>query len=277
MPRHCAGACAPARRWPSGAGYIGLEVAAAARAAGVEAHVFEQQPRLLSRVASPALASFLASAHARAGVVLQTGTALTGATCTDEGCIARLEYESTEQECGALDVDAVLVGIGIVPETRLAQDCGLTVNDGIVVDARFQTSDPHIHALGDCARQHHAFYEQAMRIESIPNALEQARSLAGVLTGQAPRTQMPPWFWSDQYKLKIQTVGLPHGSDVTVLRGTLEKETFTLFHLRAGTVIAVEAINGAKDFLAGKQLVAARAQPVPAMLEDLGMDLTKLA
>lgn len=259
-----------------GAGYIGLEVAAAARALDVEVHVFEQQPRLLSRVASPALATFLASAHARAGVALHTDTVLTSARCRDDGCLAHLDFEHTANGHGNLEVDAVLVGIGIVPDTGLAQDCGLAVDDGIVVDDHFRTSDPHIRALGDCARQHHAFYAQSMRIESIPNALEQARALAGVLTGHAPRAHTPPWFWSDQYKLKIQTVGLPHGSDATVQRGTAEDGSFALFHLREGIVVAVEAVNRAKDFLAGKQLVAARAQPAAAMLEDPGVDLAKM-
>ena len=259
-----------------GAGYIGLEVAAAARAMGATVHVFEQHPRLLSRVASPELATFIAEAHQREGVNLHLGTTLEACEMRDDVRIARLGYRTPQGDCQTLDVDTVLVGIGIAPDVQLAAASGLETGNGIIVDTRFRTSDPFIHALGDCAIQHHSFYERAMRIESIPNALEQARALSRVLLDQAAPPQAPPWFWSEQYHLKVQSVGIPSGYDTTILRGSPCSQTFAAFHLRERRVIAVEAVNKAREFLACKKLVVSGVQVDPSRLADEKIDLTSL-
>jgi 3-phenylpropionate/trans-cinnamate dioxygenase ferredoxin reductase subunit len=257
-----------------GGGYIGLEVAAIAIKRGAVVTVVEAAPRVLARVAGAELAAFYAAAHTEAGVTIHTGTtcqALLPAADAPERVAAVQLGDGT-----LLPADAVIAGVGLRPHTELAEAAGLKVENGIWVDATCRTEDPHIFALGDCANQPHALLGRRVRLESVPNALEQARVAADIICGKpAPKTDVP-WFWSDQYDLKLQSAGLSEGHDTTILRGDMAGRAFLLFYLREGTVIAVDAVNRTGEFMVAKRLVGARAQPDPQLLADTAVALKTL-
>jgi len=164
----------------------------------------------------------------------------------------------------------VIVGIGLIPNTELAESAGLLVDNGIIVNEHAQTSDPHIYAIGDCAAHaHHEFLKRKVRLESVPNATEQARIAAASICGTTVPPASPPWFWSDQYKLKLQMVGLSDGYDEVVLRGDPETESFIALYLKNGVVIAADAVNKMADFMAAKRLVAeTKAIPVAVLADE---------
>jgi 3-phenylpropionate/trans-cinnamate dioxygenase ferredoxin reductase subunit len=249
-----------------GGGYIGLEVAAVAIGQGVAVTVVEAAPRVLARVAGAEISAFYARAHRDAGVNLVTGATVT----------AILPAADDPRRAGAvaladgrvLPADAVLTGIGLVPNDALARACGLAVEDGILVDEYCRTGDPRILAIGDCASHPNPFLGRRVRLESVPNALEQARIAADAITGRMQPYAAVPWFWSDQYDLKLQAVGLPEGHDQVVLRGAFAARSFLLFYLRAGLLIAAEAVNRPGEFMMAKRLVAQGARPDAAALAD---------
>ncbi|WP_395943009.1 NAD(P)/FAD-dependent oxidoreductase [Brevundimonas sp.] len=237
-----------------GGGYVGLEAAASARALGAEAVVIERAPRVLARVASETLSAFFTAQHRARGVEILTGAEVVavapdGVTLAD-GSVVR--------------ADAVLVGVGALACEGLARSAGLRCDDGVVVDDQARTSDPAIFAVGDMTRRpipvhggvHH-------RLESVPNALEQAKQAAAAIVGRAGPAPEAPWFWSDQYEYKLQIAGLPFGADRQVVRGDPETGGFAVFHLNGDRVVCVEAVNAPPEFMGGKQLIA-RATPVDA-------------
>jgi 3-phenylpropionate/trans-cinnamate dioxygenase ferredoxin reductase subunit len=176
-------------------------------------------------------------------------------------------------DCGAagtVPAELVIVGIGLIPNTELAEEAGLLVENGIIVNQRAQTSDPDIYAVGDCAAHaHHEFLQRKVRLESVPNATEQARMAAAAICGTTVPAATAPWFWSDQYKLKLQMVGLSDGYDEVVLRGDPESESFIALYLKNGVVIAADAVNRVADFMAAKRLVAeGKAIPVAALTDE---------
>lgn len=246
-----------------GGGYIGLEVAASARKQEVQVTVLESAPRVLVRVTAPEMSAFYERVHREAGVDVRTGVAL-----------ERLEVEGGRvtavvlADGGRIEADLVVVGIGLVPGMELAHDAGLVVGDGIVVDEYGCTSDPDILAIGDCACQPNAWLGRPVRIESVPNAMEQARTAAATLCGKAVGNRSAPWFWSDQYDLKLQMVGLSQGYDQVVLRGDAAARSFCAFYLREGAIIAVDAVNRAGEFMLAKRLVADRRPAAAAVLAD---------
>ncbi|MBY0421411.1 MAG: FAD-dependent oxidoreductase, partial [Parvularculaceae bacterium] len=195
-----------------GAGYIGLEVAAAARAAGKDVTVLEAAPRVLARVAPPALSAVYEDAHRRAGVDLRLGAE---ASCIEgRGRVEAVVLKSGDR----IPCTDVLIGIGAAPETALAVAAGLDVANGVVVDEAARSSDPQIFAAGDMTNFPSPLYGRRVRLESVPNAIDQAKAAAAAMAGREAVYNSVPWFWSDQYDLKLQTAGLGEGADATVLR-----------------------------------------------------------
>ncbi len=245
-----------------GAGYIGLECAASFRKLGLEVTVIEMMDRVMSRVVAPEMSRFYGDEHARHGVKILTDrrvSALWG-----DGSVAAVECSDGTQ----VPADLVLVGIGLVPNTQLANAAGLLCDDGIAVDGHCRTSDPDIYAIGDCCSQPSPLYRRRLRLESVDNAFEQARSAAANICGRPVVHDKTPWFWSDQYELKLQIVGVSQDHDTVVLRGDPESRAFSCCYLRDGELIALDAVNHGKDFMAARKLIAERVKPDPARLAD---------
>ena len=230
-----------------GGGYVGLEAAASARALGAEVVVIERMDRVLQRVASEPLSAFFTARHRANGVEIRTGVEVTG-----------FEAEGVRLADGELiTADAVLVGVGAMACEALALTAGLTCDNGVVVDETARTSDPHIHAIGDMTlRPISALEGRVMRLESVPNALEQARQAAAAITGRPAPAPEVPWFWSDQYDIKLQIAGLPFDADRQVVRGDPAGGRFAVFHLKGDRIVCVEAVNAPPEFMAGKQMIA---------------------
>lgn len=229
-----------------GGGYVGLEAAASARALGAEAVVLERMERVLQRVASQTLSDFYTRRHTAEGVQIRTGADVV--TVAADGVV----FADGE----TLSADAVLVGIGAIANDEMAQEAGLECGDGIVVDLEARTSDPAIFAVGDVTRRPLPHYDGIMhRLESVPNALEQAKHVACAITGRPAPAPEVPWFWSDQYDVKLQIAGLPFGADRQVVRGDVDSGSFAVFHLKGDKIVCVEAVNSAPSFMFGKQAI----------------------
>ena len=256
-----------------GAGYIGLEVAASARALGAAVTVIERETRVLPRVASPVLADFMQRRHEADGVRILLGAAVEEFEGAD-GHVTGVRLADGSR----IPSDAVLVGIGAAPNDALARAAGIECVDGVVVDAIAGTSDPAVHAIGDCTRRPLPLYRRAARLESVPNALEQAKQAAASLCGRPPTVSEVPWFWSDQYEVRLQIAGLAFDVAEVVVRGDPMSGAFAVFHLAAdGAVQAVEAVNAPAEFMAGRMMVARKKQTVAARLSDLSCSMRELA
>jgi 3-phenylpropionate/trans-cinnamate dioxygenase ferredoxin reductase subunit len=234
---------------------VGLEVAAVAVKHGLKVVVLEAASRVLARVTAPRVSSFYEQMHREAGVDVRTGVQVDGFTLDPK---RRLVTEVHCSDGERVECDLVVAGIGLVPNTELAAAAGLAVDDGILVDARSLSSDPAVVAAGDCTRYHSALYDRTIRLESVPNALEQARCAAASLTGKERAFDGVPWFWSDQYELKLKMVGLSQGHDRFLLRGSPEKRSFSAFYLSGDRVLAVDTVNRVPEFMLAKRLVAER-------------------
>jgi len=237
-----------------GAGYIGLEVAAVARSRGRDVKVLEAADRAMARVVSPEVSRFYADVHRAAGVDLRFASSV-------RALLGKVRVEAVETDDGERHpCDLVVVGIGIEPATALAEDAGLACDNGIVVDAVARSSEPSIVAAGDCTSQPSTLYERRIRLESVHNAIEQGKVAAmSALGRELQATEQVPWFWSDQYDLKLQIAGLSQGYDALAVRGSPQDRHFAAYYAKAGRLIAVDAVNSPKDFLVGKKLIAARA------------------
>ncbi|MDJ0710275.1 MAG: FAD-dependent oxidoreductase [Woeseiaceae bacterium] len=234
-----------------GAGYIGLEVAAVARQSGLEVTVIETADRVMSRVVSPEISDFYQIEHTNHGVKLRLSTGV-------ESINGKRRVKSvTTSEGDDIAADVIVIGVGIVPNTELARAAGLEVDDGIVVDDHCQTSDPDIYAIGDCTLHPNDIYGRPLRLESVPNALEQAKTAAANLCGQDVAYSQVPWFWSDQYDLKLQIEGLSEGYDEVVIRGNPAERSFSCVYLKDSRLIAIDAINAPRDFVQSKAIIAA--------------------
>lgn len=254
-----------------GAGYIGLEVAAVAAQLGASVTVIEMAERVMSRVVSPTVSAFYQQEHAAHGVTLMLSTGIAGFSGTGR-------VEAVDLADGrAIDADLVVIGIGILPNTELAEAAGLETDDGIVVDDRCISSDPAIYAVGDCTRHPNAILGRRVRLESVHNALEQAKTAASNIAGVETRYAQVPWFWSDQYDLKLQIAGLSQGYDQVVVRGDPADRSFACLYLQAGQLIAVDAINSPKDFMQSKALIAAHAVIDPQKLADTAVEMKTLS
>jgi 3-phenylpropionate/trans-cinnamate dioxygenase ferredoxin reductase component len=261
---------AGARMCVIGGGYVGLEVAAVAREAGMSVTVIEAGTRLLARVAGVELAEFVTNLHRGAGVDVRLG--MQAAAFRADG--AGRAVEVTLANGDVLATDVVVVGIGIVPNAGLARDCGLEVADGVLVNEYCRTSEPHIYAVGDCTR--HPCFERGglRRLESISNASGQARVAASGILGQPAPYTSTPWFWSTQYKKTMRTVGLRNDSDKTIVRA--RDGEFAAFYLAGDTIMAVDIVDSPRDFAAAKKLVAAKASRAPDVLADPDLPIPTL-
>ena len=254
-----------------GGGYIGLEIAAVAAKAGVSVTILEMEPRLLSRVVAEPVSEYYLGLHEAAGVDVRTGVRVVGFEGGDR--VERLMLEVGE----ALEVDFVVIGVGVVPNDELAAEAGLAVDNGIVVDEYGRTEDPNVFAAGDCTSHPSALYSRRVRLESVHNAMAQAKVVAANLCGNTSAYDEAPWFWSDQYDVKLQIAGLSQGHDETVLRGDPKAGAFTVFYLKDGVVIAADTVNGMRDHMACRALVTKRARIPADVLSDPESVLKDLA
>jgi 3-phenylpropionate/trans-cinnamate dioxygenase ferredoxin reductase component len=255
-----------------GGGYVGLEVAASAIALGAKVTLLEAQPRVLARVAGPALSAFYEAVHSAAGVDVRTGVSLRKVRTLD-GRITGIECEDGE----SFAADLVVAGLGMLVNDEAARAAGLATDAGLEVDAFSRTRDPDIVAAGDCTVHHSPLYNRCIRLESVPNALEQARAAAAWLCGKPKANQGAPWFWSDQYDLKLQMVGLSQGYDRCVLRGDPSTRSFCAFYLQGDRLLAVDAVNRPQDFMLAKRLLAQPLTVSPdAVLDDESRPLKEL-
>jgi len=259
--------------WPNarivviGAGYIGLEAAAVASQLGLKVTVLEAMPQVLARVAGPEIAQFYNHIHRAAGVDIRTSARLTG--FEGAGHVSGVRMEGGE----VIPADLVLVGVGVLPNMELAAEAGLICGNGIVVDDQMRTSQPDVYAIGDVAWRRLSHYGREGRLESVHNAIEGGKIVAAsILGGLSPALDVP-WFWSDQYDLKLQTAGLWTGADERIVRGDPQTRSFAVFYLKEGKVIAVDAVNAAPEYLVGKKLVAAQATVAPGELADKSMSM----
>ena len=255
-----------------GGGYIGLEVAASARSLGADVVVIEREARLLARVASPPIAAFFEACHRARGVAFELGADVDGFE-SHEGRVSGVVLRDGR----VLACDAVLVGIGAIPNDELARSAGLDCEAGVAVDLDARTSDRNIFAVGDVTFRPLPLYGRMGRLESVPNAVEQARRAACAITGAAPPADEVPWFWSDQYDLKLQIAGLPFDSDDLVIRGSPDARKFAVFHLRDTRILSVEALNAPAEFLVGKALVGSKVSVPRAALADPAMSIKAIA
>ena len=239
-----------------GGGYIGLEAAAVAVAMGLSVTVLEMEARLLKRVATPAMSAFYEQLHRERGVAIRIGAkvvAFAGAGAGEEalGAVVCADGERVA-------ADVAVVGVGVAPNVELAAAAGLACDDGIVVDEHARTSDPNIYAAGDCTNHPNPLLGRRLRLESVPNAMEQSRVAAANMAGASKTYAAMPWFWSDQYDLKLQMAGFPEAQDEAVVRGDPAERSFATFYLRRGRLAAAEAVNCPREFMAARQLLGRR-------------------
>lgn len=251
-----------------GGGYIGLEVAAVGAKRGLDVTVFEAMDRLMARAVSPQLSAFYAAEHEKAGVTLKLRTGV-------EAFEGNGKVERVKAGGQTYEADIVLVGIGVVPCDELAVRAGLASEDGIVVDQNARTGDPHIWSAGDCTR-HVGREGHYIRLECVQNAIDQAKHAALAMVGKAKTYSEVPWFWSDQYDLKLQIAGLARPSDRLVQRGDPASRKFAVFHLRDGAVAAVEAVNAAPEYLIGKKLIAEGKKIAAETLADTSIPMKQM-
>ena len=250
-----------------GGGYIGLEVAAVGKELGLNVHVLEMEDRILQRVTTPTMSEYYATLHRGRGVSIHTNTGVTG--FSGDGKVEKVLCGDAE-----FAADLVIVGIGIVPNIELAEAAGLACDNGIVVDDHCQTSDPDIYAAGDCTNHPNPLLDRRLRLESVPNAMDQARTSAANMLGGDKNYAAIPWFWSDQYELKLQMVGFSADGNREVLRGDMASNQFAVFYLNDATVVAADAVNSPKEFMICKQLVGKEVDA--AVLADPDADLKAL-
>ena len=249
-----------------GGGYIGLEAAAVAASRGMQVVLVEMAPRILQRVAAKETSDYFRALHGRHGVDIREGVGLERLLGDGQVIGARLS-DGTE-----LAVDMVIVGVGIVPDTALAEAAGLAIDNGIAVDAQGRTSDPAIWAAGDCASFPHN--EGRLRLESVPNAIDMADCVAGNILGRGVDYVPKPWFWSDQYDVKLQITGLSTGYDRIVTRDGGAAVSF--WYYRGDQLLAVDAMNDPRAYMVGKRLIDAGKSADPAVVADAGADLKVL-
>ena len=254
-----------------GGGYVGLEVAASARALGAEVVVVEREPRILARVAGPALSDFFTAYHNKHGVRFELN-AFVEALEGEGGQVTAVRLNDGRR----LACDLVLIGVGALPNQEMAEAAGLNCDGGIVVDEEARTSDPAIFAVGDVTRRPLPLYRRMFRLESVPNALEQAKQAAAAITGHKPPTAEVPWFWSDQYDLKLQIAGLPFDIDEVVVRGDPASARFAVFHMKGDAIQAVEAINSPAEFMGGRLLIGAQKPVSRERLADPAVSMKEV-
>jgi 3-phenylpropionate/trans-cinnamate dioxygenase ferredoxin reductase subunit len=251
-----------------GGGYIGLETAASMRKLGMNVTVLEALPRVLQRVTAPEVSAFYSRVHGEEGVRIITDAVVEALEGKSAVTAVKLADGTT------LNADVVVIGVGVIPETELAEQAGLAVDNGIVVDEFARTSDPDIVAAGDCTNHYNPIYDRRLRLESVQNATDQAKTAANTLCGKLEAYHALPWFWSDQFDLKLQIAGLSQGFDRVVLRGSSTSgRSFAAFYFSGERLLAVDAVNRPKEFMAVRRALAAGHSTDPAKLADESVDI----
>lgn len=255
-----------------GAGYIGLEAAAVLRKLGCEVTVVEMLDRVLARVAGPELSDFYAAYHREQGVDLRLSTGVE----TIEGADGRVTGVVTDSG-EKIVCDLVIAGIGIVPSVGPLIAAGAAGSNGVDVDPYCRTTLDDVYAIGDCASHANPFADnKVIRLESVQNANDMATVAAKAIMGDKQDYEAVPWFWSNQYDLRLQTVGLSIGYDATVLRGDPAEKKFSVIYLKEGQVIALDCVNSTKDYVQGRKLVMDRAEIEPTLLADASVQLKEM-
>jgi len=253
-----------------GAGFIGLEFAAVASKVGKQVTVLEAAPRVMGRVVTEQLSSYFENYHREKGVNIVCN-AFADSFSGDEAVNA-----VNCKDGSSYPAQLVVVGIGVIANTELAEAAGLDCDNGIVVNGKCQTADPDIYAAGDVAIFEHPFAGKTIRLESVQNAADQGRIVAANIAGNEKSYETVPWFWSDQHDLKLQMVGLQDGCDKTVVRGDMSANKFSLFHFRGDELRAVDSVNKAADHIQGRKLLAAGVSPTAEQIEDESFKLPSL-
>ena len=252
-----------------GGGYIGLEAAAVAAARGMDVTLIEMSERILQRVAAPQTSDYFRSLHQSHGVSIKEQTGLTRLLGQNGQVVgAELSDGST------LEIDLAILGIGITPATNLAQDCGLAIENGIRVDALGRSSDPNIWAAGDCCS--FPYKDGYLRLESVPNAIDQAEVIAQNIMGAEIAYIPKPWFWSDQYDVKLQIAGLNTGYDKIIERKNPTLLSQSFWYYAQDTLVAVDAMNDPRAYVVAKKLIESGLTPDPALVEDASSNLKDL-
>lgn len=254
-----------------GGGFIGLEIAAVASTMNLDVTVIEAQGRLMERAVSPVISDYFAAVHTNQGVNLSFNASVSSIEKTAAG------FEVAIGDQALLSADMLVAGIGAIPNAEIAQQCGIECDNGIVVDSCGRTSDPDIFAAGDCTMHDNVKLRVRHRLESVQNAVDQAKTVAAAMMGvDKPYTQIP-WFWSDQYDKKLQMVGTSKDADQTIVRGDPSKHSFSVFYFKDNALIGVDSINQAKDHMIGRKFLNNDIPLEPAQAADDTLDLKGLA
>jgi 3-phenylpropionate/trans-cinnamate dioxygenase ferredoxin reductase subunit len=253
-----------------GGGFIGLEVAACAAGLGKNVTVLEYAPRLMGRAVSTVSSEFFKDYHQSIGVKVVTDARIERILGTERAQVIAMAGDEK------IPCDLVLVGVGALPNVELAEAAGLDCDNGILVDEFAVTCDENILSAGDCTNHPNQFANGRFRLESVQNAIDQAKVAAATILGNSSAYIAAPWFWSDQGDIKLQTVGLPLGTDELVVRGSTNEKKFSVFHYREGQLIAVESINSAGDHMVARKLITAGISPSPAKVSDSTVELKSL-
>ena len=246
-----------------GGGYIGLETAASLRKQGMEVTVLEAMDRILQRVTAPQLSAFYKRVHTEEGVKILENVGATEIVKTDDG----LAVKTGDGQ--SLPADMVIIGIGVIPNTELASEAGLTVGNGIEVNEFCQTSHADVYAAGDVTWHHNPIYDRHIRLESVPNATEQAKTCADHINGKPKPYNSLPWFWSDQFDLKLQIAGLSTDYDDIIIRGDIEgSRSFAAYYFKGDKLLAVDAVNAPRDFMMTRMALSKGKNLDKAVLRD---------
>src|SRR5713226_1849848 len=255
-----------------GGGFIGLELAAVACLLGKSVTVLEALPRLMARADAPIISEFYRELHTSKGVTVVCGAAVSEIAGSGGKVQGILLSDGTRYSA-----DLVLVGVGIVPNLELARNAELRISNGIVVNEYLQTDDENIFAIGDCAEHPCEFAGARIRLESVQNAADQAQCVAATIAGRRNIYRALPWFWTDQFDVKLQMAGLSNGHDRFVSRGNSESRKLSVFYFKEGRLVAIDSINRPLDHMMGRKLIANRVQLTPEQAADESVDLKKMA
>jgi 3-phenylpropionate/trans-cinnamate dioxygenase ferredoxin reductase subunit len=254
-----------------GGGYIGLEAASAMRKLGMHATVLERSSRILQRVSAPELSAFYQRIHTEEGADIRTNMSVS--KFVGDSYVEKVVCEDGTE----FQADLVVIGIGVNPNVELAESAGISVDNGILVDKHCQTNDPDIVAAGDCTRHFNEIYGRSLRLESVPNANEQAKVAAATICGHDKEYNSLPWFWSDQYDLKLQISGLSEGYDQIIVRKGPDKDrSFAAFYFKEGKLISADCINRPQEFMLSKKIISQSLNVDPERLENNSIPVNQL-
>ena len=255
-----------------GGGYIGLETAASLRKQGIDVTVLEAMPRILQRVTAPEMSDFYRRIHTEEGVKIIENVMASKIEKSEFGLAVSTACNKK------YPADMVIIGIGVIPNLELAKHAGLDVDNGIAVNEFCQTSDPDIYAAGDVTWHHNPIYDEHIRLESVPNATEQGKTVAAHICGKPKAYNALPWFWSDQFNLKLQIAGLSSGYDDVIIRGDMTgSRSFAAYYFKGVKFIAVDAVNAPRDFMFGKMSLTRGVNLGKALIADTASDLKSAA